>query len=268
MRRLINLLGVIAISGLVFALAPSPKAFAKPKSAKNGSSGGVCGSNGKYSDGTPCNCPPHYAFIAIGNGSAVDDLNTGGGCYDPGSGDSLLPNDNSELTCPSALVCGCLLAGGENPLPGTNVVVTGDTDLGDWTITKLEVNFAYGTNTPAFAFIGNETGSGPGSNGSRCYAAAGFAEMVNTSGVVNPSQARLYLELQGTVCDTIPFENPPTEPQKFSFSGSYIVDGTRSDDYYQNWTGTGTFVMSISDVSTVPSAYSASNFSFNGYLLP
>jgi hypothetical protein len=266
MRRLLNFLGVIAIAGLVLALAPTSRAFAGKASGSKGQSSGTCGSNGKDENGQPCNCPPHYAFVGIGNGEAVDDLD-GDGCYSspPISSDPLAPNDNPELACPPALVCGCLLAGGDNPSSPGNVLLTGDTDLGNWAITKLEANFAYGE-LPS-TFIGNETGSGPGSNGSRCYASAGFATMVSTSGAIADAPT-LYLELQGTVCDIIPVSSDSSEPQKFSFAGSYIVDGTRSDSYYADWTGTGTFVMSISNVSTAPSAYSASNFSFNGYLLP
>jgi hypothetical protein len=262
MRRLVDFMGMIAIGGLVFALALSPKAFAKGVSAKDGSSS-TCGSNGMDQNGKPCNCPPHYAFIAFGNGDAVDDLNSNG-CYDPGSSDTLIPNDNPELTCPSALACGCILAGGDNPAPGSNVTINGDVDLGNWVITKLEANFAYGE-LPA-TFIGNETGSGPGTNGSRCYGSSGFLEMASTSGAV-ANAPTLYLTLQGTICDSIPLDSP-SEPQKFSFTGSYIVDGTRSSTYYSDWTGSGTFVISISDVSAVPSAYAPSYFSFNGYLLP
>jgi len=120
MRRLLNFLGVIAMAGLVLALAPTSRAFAKSTSKTQGSSG-TCGSNGKDENGQPCNCPPPYAFVALGNGQAVDDFPNpapgAGGCYDPGSGDPLLPNDEPGLACPNgsvgpALTCGCLLAGG------------------------------------------------------------------------------------------------------------------------------------------------------------
>jgi hypothetical protein len=259
MRRLLNFLGVIAIMGLVFALAPSPKAFAGKTGTKGQTS--TCGTSG-----STCNSPPKYAFDAIGNGEAVDDLD-GDGCYSSPAiaTDPLAPNDTAELACPSALICGCLLAGGDNPSAPGNVLLTGDSDLGNWAITKLEANFAYGEQPDTF--IGEEEGDGSGTNGSKCYALAGFATIVNTSGAIADAPT-LYLELQGTVCDIIEVSADTSEPQKFSFAGSYIVDGSRSDSYYADWTGTGTFVMSISDVSTEPSAYSATNFAFNGYLLP
>jgi hypothetical protein len=271
MRRLLNFLGVIAMVGLVFALAPTSKAFAGKKATAKGQSSGTCGSDGKDPNGQPCNCPPQYAFVALGNGEAVDDFPNpapgAGGCYDPGSGDPLLPDDEPGLACPngsvgSALTCGCLLAGGDNPSPGTDVVLTGNAELGNWTITKLEVNFAW-FDTVTDDFIGNDTGSGTGINGSRCYAAAGFLQMANTTGFINSNTPLLYLELQGTVCDTLV---TLPEPQKFSFTGSYIVDTTRSSSLYANWSGTGTFITSISDATS--NTYSPSNFSFNGYLLP
>jgi hypothetical protein len=264
MRRLLNFLGVIAMAGLVLALAPTPKAFAGKTTTSKGQSSGSCGS-----DDSTCNCPPPYAFVAIGNGQAVDDLD-GNGCYVDGFGfgtnpsDPLAPNDNPELECPSGLGCGCLLAGDDNPTSPGNVTLTGDASLGNWAITKLEANFAY---LDTSGFIGNPQGSGSGVNGQRCYGAAGFMTIVSTSGAVADAPS-LYLEIQGTVCDIIPVSSDTSEPQKFSFAGSYIVDGTRSDSYYADWTGTGNFVLSISNVSAVPSAYSASNFSFNGYLLP
>jgi hypothetical protein len=266
MRRLLNFLGVIAMIGLVFALAPTSKAFAAKKAVGKGQSSGTCGSDGKDPNGQPCNCPPQYALVAIGNGDAVDDLD-GNGCYSSPAipTDPLAPNDNPELTCPSTLICGCLLAGGDNPESPGNVILAGDASLGGWAITKLEANFAYGE-LPS-TFIGNQSGAALGTNGTRCYGSVGFAEIASTSGAVADAPT-LYLELQGTVCDDIPTITDTSEPQKFSFTGSYIVDGSRSSDYYADWTGTGTFVMSISDVSTTPSAYSASNFSFNGYLLP
>jgi len=191
MRRLFNFLGVIAIGGLVFALAPTTQASAKAKSTANTTSSS-CGSDGKTSTGTTCNCPPHYAFIAFGNGEAVDDINFVG-CYDPTSTDPLIPNDEPELTCPTPgtgsavnLACGCILAGGDNPSPGTDVLINGDTDLGNWKITKLEANFAFGDNDSSTFWIGNPNGSGAGVNGGRCYGAAGFATMQSTSGSAVP----------------------------------------------------------------------------------
>jgi hypothetical protein len=273
MRRLFNFLGVIALGGLVFALAPSSQALAKPAAKAANTTSSSCGSNGKTPSGTTCNCPPHYAFIAFGNGEAVDDINFVG-CYDPTSTDPLIPNDEPELTCPTPgtgsavnLACGCILAGSGNPgtPAGTDVLINGDTDLGNWKITKLEANFAFGDNDSPTFWIGNPNGSGAGLNGGRCYGAAGFATMQSTSGSAVPVPV-LYLELQGTICDTIPLE--PGQPQKFSFTGSYIVDGTRSSAYYSGWTGSGTFVISMNDVSEVPSAYSPTYFSFAGYLLP
>jgi hypothetical protein len=270
MRRLFNFLGVIALGGLVFALAPSSQALAKAASKADNTTSSSCGSNGKTPSGTTCNCPPHYAFIAFGNGEAVDDINFVG-CYDPTSTDPLIPNDNAELTCPTPasgsavnLACGCVLAGGSNPSPGTDVFINGDSDLGNWKITKLEANFAFGDNDSATFWIGNPNGSGAGVNGGRCYGAAGFATMESTSGSAVPAPV-LYLELQGTICDTIPLTDTG-EDQKFSFTGSYILDGARSSAYYSGWTGSGTFVISMNNVSD--STYSPTYFSFAGYLLP
>ena len=97
MRRFFNFLGVIALSGLVFVLAPSPKALAGSKNSKSKDSSSSCGNSGS-DDPSKCNCPPPAAFIAYGNGQAVDDIN-GVGCYAPSSGDELIPNDDPELTC-------------------------------------------------------------------------------------------------------------------------------------------------------------------------
>ncbi|HTT75272.1 MAG TPA: hypothetical protein VMF50_04745 [Candidatus Binataceae bacterium] len=191
----------------------------------------------------------------------------------------MIPNDDPELTCPTTasgsgvnLACGCILAGGDNfsPAdPSSNIALTGDANLGNWSITQLEANFAYGdldaTSASTF-FIGNPNGSGAGVNGGRCYGAAGFTTLVSTNGAIYPAPV-LYLTLEGTICDTIPL-NDPSEPQKFSFTGSYIVDPVRSSAYYSNWSGTGTFVVSMSNVSANPPQYSPSYFSFNGYLLP
>ena len=237
MRRVTNFLGVLAVAGLVCALAlPAGEAYAGKKSTTNGQMGGsTCGSNGKDQNGNPCNCPPHYALIAYGTGPAVDDLTesyTGPdavhdyqGCYDPGTPDLLKPNDTPELACPSDLEgCGCILAGGDNP-GGTDVSLVSNSDFGLWTLKQVEINFAYLT-FPTDDYTGDQNGSGPGTNGGRCYGGAGFAILENNGGGNNliPIGTTVYLLLQGMVCDAMPVTtvSPPTN-QRFSFNGTFVL---------------------------------------------
>ena len=74
---------------------------------------------------------PLSTFVAAGDGTAVDDLfsidyrNTG--CYSPSSGDPLPAERQSRDGVPDArqrvrlvnLSCGCVLAGSDNPSPGS-----------------------------------------------------------------------------------------------------------------------------------------------------
>jgi len=273
MRRINYFLGVAAIAGLVFALA-LPPGSAYAKKATTTTTGSTCGSDGKDQNGNPCNCPPHYAFIAFGNGEAIDYLNqtTYIGCYDPSTApDPNVPNDDSFLTCPPNLGCGCVLAGSEVP-GGTDVPITGDTDLGNWKLTKLELNFAYLEFSPTDDFIGDPVGSGSGENGGRCYGAAGFADIVSTGGGngLIPAGQEAELLLQGLICDSIPRSSagPPVPPQQFSFNGTYTFDPLSSSTSLIGFTGAGNFVASLNNVSTNPNEFQPTNFSIDGYLLP
>jgi hypothetical protein len=271
MRRIIDILGVFAVCGLIFATAPSPAALANQggNQPPPGCGSGLC------------------TFSAAGDGSAVDDLFATGdpsvyvGCYAPASGDPLLLNDNPEMACPTPgsgsqrnLSCGCVMAGGVMP-SGTDVYLTGDSQHGNWTLTQLELSFAFGNNDATSGvdfFIGLSNGTGNGLDG--CYGASGFATLVSYGtrrGPITKGQTA-YLELQGTICDTIPFsltgDPNPVEPQKGSFSGSFSLDPARSSSFFQNFSGTGTFVITLDDVSARPSAYSDAQFSFLGFLAP
>jgi hypothetical protein len=292
MRRLLNFLGVIALGGLVFALAPSTSAIAgKAKTTNTSSSCG--GSTGNTTANPNCDCMPLTTFTASGSGSAVDDLtffqvaptlSAAMGCYVPPAyqalyPDGLLLNDNPEVTCPSAylgvtsgvnLSCGCVMAGGNMP-SGTDVTLTGDAQHGNWKLTQLEVSYAFGDNTTDSFYIGNQNGTGPGTNGGRCFAASGFALLeANGSSPVVTFGKTAYFELQGTLCDSMPLspsvDSEAAESQKGSFTGSFVLDPDRSDPTFANWSSTGTFVITVNDVDSVPSVYSASEFSFSGYM--
>lgn len=272
MRRIINFLGVILVGALVFALAPSTNAMAgKGKPANNGN----CGGGGNTPTDPNCDCMPLSTFTANGNAQdgAVDDINAIG-CYESPVTDPLLPNPGNPLmACPVNsnvnFACGCILAGGDNP-SGQNVLLIGDAQHGNWTLTNLQISYAYGNNnTPDDFFIGNPNGTAAGTNGGRCYGASGFATLVsvgNGTGLTDANQVA-YFELQGSVCDTIPLIDDG-EPQKGTFTGSFILDPTKSSSLFAGWNATGQFVISIDNTSAVPAVYSDSSFSFSGYMTP
>jgi hypothetical protein len=255
---------------------PSSRAYAGSSKTKTTTTSTTCGSNSSV----PCNCPPEYTFIAYGTGPAIDDLveddasssNNYQGCYDPSDSDDVKPNDTPGLKCPSdqGLGCGCILAGGSNPIPsdpaqGTpaNIILAGDANFGTWKLTKLEINFAY-LDDGLTAFTGLENGSGPGTIGNRTYGADGFAIIVATGGGNVSIGTEAYLLLQGTVSDSMP-DPSGTTAQRFSFNGTYTVDPALSGFS----SGTGNFVLSISDVATGPPAeYAPSSFSISGSLIP
>jgi hypothetical protein len=94
MGRLNFVAGIVAIGGVVVALAVAPgRAFAKPK---------VTGSLVGYSN--------------IGNGTATDEK-SGVGCQDP---------NNPNLACPSGDFCACITATGaiKGPVGGASAITT------------------------------------------------------------------------------------------------------------------------------------------------
>jgi hypothetical protein len=291
MRRIFNLIDIVVIGGVIFALTPAASALA---GKTNNDKSSTCSSS---NNDPSCNCMPLTTFTASGTGVAIDDLYADPttaaylGCYAPGSADPYLLNDNQEVACPTPgnnpgsqinLSCGCYIAGGNMPNGGEDVTLVGDAQHGNWKLKQLELSFAFGDNTATSEntfFIGNPNGTAAGTNGGRCYGAAGFALLESegtSSGSVAGGQIA-YLDIQGTVCDSMyldhPQFSPPTsEPQKGSFTGNFILDASRSSSYFTNYTSTGTIVIAIDDVSSTNSAglseYSAASFSLNGYMNP
>jgi hypothetical protein len=277
MRRIFNVFWAIAAGALVFALVPSTNAL-----AGKSKTGSTCSDT----DSPTCDCMPLTTFAAGGHGPAIDDLTadptTGDyvGCYNKTVFDQYMINDSTDVECPTQsngsavnLSCGCVIAGENAPNGGEAVTLAGDARHGNWTLKELQISYAFGNNDATSAsdfFIGNQNGTGAGTNGGRCYGASGFAllDSQGTPGANIPAGQTAYLELQGTICDSIPLSDNNDEPQKGSYTGSFVLDPSRSTNGLSGFTATGTFVITIDDVSAIPSAYSTASFSFDGYMSP